>query len=161
MAMFSESELGVAGATVSNQDKIKYLKRFTLLDKEINRKVSEVERWRSKLNRVTQIYSTEPRGGGSVYGRTGDILARIVDLEKDIDADIDQLIAIRDGIKAAINAVSDDRERLLLQYRYLDGHTFEWIAAKMCYHWQWIHRLHKRALTNLEIKVCIKSHIDL
>jgi len=36
-----------------------------------------------------------------------------------------------------------------LQYRYLDGKTFEWIAAEMNYSWRQIHRLHSQALTNL------------
>lgn len=135
----------------SNQGKIKYLKRYVLLDKEIDRKLEEVARLRAKLTRVTEVYSTEPRGGGSIYGKTEEILAKIVDLEKEIDADIDRLVAIRDGIKTIIEAVEDDRERLLLQYRYLDGWTFEKIAVEMNYSWRQIHRLHSRALSNLQM----------
>ena len=136
-------------ATMSNKDKIKYLKRYITLDREIDRKLEEVARLRSKLTRVTQVLTAEPRGGGSIYGKTEGILAKIVDLENEIDTDIDQLVAIRDEIKAVIESVEDDRERLLLQYRYLDGKTFEWIAAEMNYSWRQIHRLHSQALTNL------------
>ena len=135
----------------SNQGKIKYLKRYVLLDKEIDRKLEEVSRLRSKLTRITQVLTTEPRGGGTIYGKTEEILAKIVDLENEIDADIDRLISIRDNIKAVIEAVEDDRERLLLQYRYLDGWTFEKIAVEMNYSWRQIHRLHSRALTNLKM----------
>ena len=138
-------------ATMTNKDKIKYLKRYINLDREIERKLEEVARLRSKLTRVTEVYSTEPRGGGSIYGKTEEILAKIVDLEKEIDTDVDRLVTIRDGIKTIIEAVEDDRERLLLQYRYLDGKTFEWIAAKMNYSWRQIHRLHSKALTNLKM----------
>ena len=138
-------------ATMSNKDKIKYLKRYITLDREIDRKLKEVGRLRSKLTRVTEVYSTEPRGGGTIYGKTEEILAKIVDLENEIDADIDRLVAIRDGIKTIIEAVEDDRERLLLQYRYLDGKTFEKIAVEMHYSWRQIHRLHSRALTNLKM----------
>ena len=136
-------------ATMSNKDKIKYLKRYITLDREIDRKLEEVARLRSKLTRVTQVLTAEPRGGGSIYGKTEGILAKIVDLENEIDTDIDQLVAIRDEIKAVIESVEDDRERLLLQYRYLDGKTFEWIAAEMNYSCRQIHRLHSQALTNL------------
>ena len=138
-------------ATMTNKDKIKYLKRYINLDREIDRKLEEVARLRSKLTRVTEVYSTEPRGGGSIYGKTEEIIAKIVDLEKEIDADVDRLISIRDNIKAVIEAVEDDRERLLLQYRYLDGRTFEEIAVQMHYSWRHIHRLHSRALSNVEI----------
>jgi len=135
----------------SNQGKIKYLKRYVLLDKEIDRKLEEVSRLRSKLTRITQVLTTEPRGGGTIYGKTEEILAKIVDLENEIDADIDRLIEVRDSIKSIIEAVEDDRERLLLQYRYLDGWTFEKIAVEMNYSWRQIHRLHSRALTNLKM----------
>lgn len=146
MAMFT-----TAMVPSNNQNKIKYLKRYITLDREIDRKLEEVSRLRSKLTRITEVYSTEPRGGGSIYGKTEEILAKIVDLEKEIDADIDRLISIRDNIKAVIESVEDDRERLLLQYRYLDGKTFEWIAAEMNYSWRQIHRLHSQALTNLKM----------
>lgn len=146
MAMFTTANPEVE---VTNRDKIKCLKRYINLDREIDRKLEEVDRLRSKLTRVTEVFTAEPKGGGSIYGKTEEILAKIVDLEREIDADIDRLVAIRDGIKTIIEAVEDDRERLLLQYRYLDGKTFEWIAAKMDLSWQWVHKLHSKALAKI------------
>jgi DNA-directed RNA polymerase specialized sigma subunit len=136
---------------INNRDKIKYLKRYITLDREIEHKLREIDHWRAKLTRIMPIYSTEPKGGGSIRGKTESIIAKIVDLENEIDADIDRLVAIRDGIKTIIEAVEDDRERLLLQYRYLDGRTFEEIAVQMHYSWRQIHRLHSQALTNLKM----------
>lgn len=144
MAMFT-----TAMVPSNNQNKIKYLKRYITLDREIDRKLEEVSRLRSKLTRVTEVFTAEPKGGGSIRGKTENIIAKIVDLEKEIDADIDQLVAIRDEIKAVIESVEDDREKLLLQYRYLDGKTFEWIAAKMDLSWQWVHKLHSKALAKI------------
>jgi RinA family phage transcriptional activator len=135
--------------TATNKDKIKYLKRYITIDREIDRKLEEVGRLRSKLTRITQVLTAEPRGGGTIYGKTEEILAKIVDLEKEIDADVDRLIEVRDSIKSIIEAVEDDRERLLLQYRYLDGRTFEEIAVQMHYSWRQTHRLHSQALTNV------------
>jgi DNA-directed RNA polymerase specialized sigma24 family protein len=136
----------------TNQDKIKYLKRFTLLGKEIDRKIQAIGYWRAKLIKITPKYTDELKTpGGSIYGKTEELVAKIVDLEREIDADVDRLISIRDNIKAIIEAVEDDRERLLLQYRYLDGRTFEEIAVQMHYSWRQIHRLHSRALTNLKM----------
>ena len=146
MAMFSTA---FTAATMTNKDKIKYLKRYITLDREIEHKLREIDHWRAKLTRIMPVYTTEPKGGGSIRGKTENIIAKIVDLEKEIDADVDRLISIRDNIKAIIEAVEDDRERLLLQYRYLDGHTFEWIAAKMDLSWQWVHKLHSKALAKI------------
>lgn len=115
MAMFSEAGMTAVGIpVVSNRDKIKYLKRYTLLDKEIDRMVDEVSRWRSKLEQVTTVYTGQPQCGGSIYGKTEAIVAKIVDIEADINRDIDRLIDIRAEIEAVIAAVEDDRERLLL-----------------------------------------------
>lgn len=146
MAMFTTANPEVE---VTNRDKIKYLKRYINLDREIDRKLKEVDCWRAKLSRLTPVYSSQPKGGGSIRGKTENIIAKIVDLEKEIDADVDRLISIRDNIKTIIEAVEDDRERLLLQYRYLDGKTFEWIAAKMDLSWQWVHKLHSKALAKI------------
>ena len=148
MAMFSTA---FTAATMTNKDKIKYLKRYITLDRVIDRKLEEVARLRAKLTRVTEVFTAEPRGGGSIYGKTEEILAKIVDLEKEIDADVDRLIEVRDSIKSIIEAVEDDRERLLLQYRYLDGKTFEWIAAEMNLSWQWVHKLHSKALAKINL----------
>lgn len=137
---------------LSNQDKIKYLKRYVWLNKKIDRKYAEIERWRTMLGKVTAQYTSQPKGGGSIYKSSDiNIVDKIVDLEAELNNEIDQLIDIRAEIEAVIAAVEDDRERLLLQYRYLDGKTFEWIAAKMNYSWRQIHRLHSRALTNLKM----------
>lgn len=136
----------------TNQDKIKYLKRFTLLDKEIDRKIQEIGYWRAKLIKITPKYTDELKTpGGSIYGKTEELVAKIVDIDSEIIADVGRLIRLRQEIKATIKAVEDERERMLLAYRYLDGMTFEWIAAEMGYSWRHIHRLHSRALSNVEI----------
>lgn len=147
MAMFSTATLGL----MSNKDKIRYLKRYITLDREIDRKLEEVTRWRSKLTRVTPIHTNEPKGGGSIYGRTEDIITKIVDLEAEMNRDIDRLVDLRCEIGEVIESIKDDRERLLLQYRYLDGRTFEWIAAEMHYSWRQIHYIHVRGLKQIRL----------
>ena len=140
---------------MSNQEKIVFLKRYTYLQREIDRKLDEIECWRSRIGKITACYSSQPAGGGSIYkGGDYDLINKIVDLQDEIYHDIVRLETLSYEIRQVIESVQDDRERQLLQYRYLDGKTFEWIATEMHYHWQWIHRLHKRALRNLEIKVC-------
>lgn len=148
MAMFLTANPEI---DATNRDKIKYLKRYVILDKEIQRKYGEAERWRSKLIRLTTVPSTQPKGGGSIRGKTEDIIAKIVDLEAEMNADIDMLVELKQSIENIIAVVEDDREKLLLQYRYLDGNTFEEIAVLMHYSWRQVHRLHSQALTALKL----------
>jgi len=138
--------------TISNRDKIKYLKRYIILNREIDRKLDEVTYWRARLEKLTATYSTQPQGGGSIYSREQEVIAKIVDLEKEIDADIDRLLVARDGIKAVIEVVEDDRERLLLQYRYIDGLPWERVAVSLNYSWQHTHKLHSQALSKLKMR---------
>lgn len=146
---------------LSNRDKIIFLKRFIILDREIDRKVEEITKWRSRLGKVTPTLTLQPGGGGSIYKSSDtDIVNRIVDLEQEINRDIDILVDIRGEIGTVIDAVENHQERLLLQYRYLDGKTFEWIAAEMFYSWRHTHRLHSAALLSVKIKEVIECHID-
>lgn len=146
MAMFTTANPEVE---VTNRDKIKYLKRYITLDREIDRKLKEVDCWRAKLSRLTPVYSSQPKGGGTIYSRTEEIIIKIADMEEAINADIDKLIDLKQKIERVIESVPDDKERLLLKYRYLDGKTFEWIAAKMDLSWQWVHKLHSKALAKI------------
>jgi len=148
VAMFSTA---FTAATMTNKDKIKYLKRYITLDREIDRKLKEVDCWRAKLSRLTPVYSSQPKGGGTIYSRTEEIIIKIADMEEAINADIDKLIDLKQKIERVIESVPDDKERLLLKYRYLDGKTFEWIAAEMNYHWRSVHKIHISALSKINL----------
>lgn len=43
----------------------------------------------------------------------------------------------------------DEREKLLIRYRYIDCLTWEEIACKMYYTWQHMHRIHANCLRNI------------
>ena len=67
-----------------------------------------------------------------------------------IDKRIDELYAVKNEILTAINSVDDNTLRELLILRYVKFYTWEEIAIKMGYTFQWAHVLHKRALQNVE-----------
>lgn len=150
MALFSKEGMAITEKQ-QNQEKIKRLKQFCVLDKKINRKVEEISYWRGKLEQITSAPSVTPKGGGSIYPKVESIVAKIVDLEAGLNRDIDQLIDARLKINIIIKKVEDEREKLLLEYRYIDCKTFEWIAAEMKLSWQWTHELHRRALNKISI----------
>lgn len=143
----------MSAAAKSNQEKIAYLKRYVRLDREIQRKLEESQRWRGRLGRITSRLNPEISGGGPKITEA-DIIAKIIDLEREMDEGIDRLILIRRGVSDCIEAVQDDRERQLLQYRYLDGLTWERIAVEMNYSWRQVHRIHSDALRSVRITPC-------
>lgn len=151
MALYSESGLE-AVSTISNREKIIYLKQYVILDRKIDRMLAEAERLRARIGRLTPTLNDMPGGGGSIYKSCDlDIINKIVDLETEINQKIDRVIDLKREIEQLIGSIDDEREKLLMSYRYLDGMTFEWIASEMHYHWRYVHKLHVRALGKIKI----------
>lgn len=144
--------------TTTSHDKIKYLSQYRWLDKEIDRKLEEKERLIALACRVAPELSLEPKGGGSIY-KSSDIVAKIVDLEAEINADIDELINLKKDIENKINQLDSPRERLLLKYRYIDGKQWSEIVSDMGYAWAQVHRIHRRAIEKMIHNDTLKSDI--
>lgn len=75
---------------------------------------------------------------------------RVTELEQALDREIDQQVDDRQAMEMAIRTVTDDRLRLLLEYRYFDQLSWEELAEKMNYSYQHVFRLHKQALQALQ-----------
>ena len=105
---------------------------------------------RAMAERITPNYSGE--GGGS--HQSGDKLvaavAKIIEAEDRLDAQITLLIATEREIERTINAVDDSILRKLLYERYINGKTFERIAVGMNYSWRQTIRLHGSALNEIK-----------
>lgn len=122
-----------------------YLSRYRFINDGINSKLMQVEDLRSKAQTVsggnsTGTHSSQP------YDRIGEITAKIVDLEREINEEIDRLVDIQREIRESIAAVPEERLRTLLEYKYLNCMTLEEIAVRMNYSYKQICRLHGKAL---------------
>lgn len=137
---------------MTNQEKIRWLKRYTILGRRVHNHLERCEEMRSELGKITAILSLVPAGGGSINKhRDTDIINKLVDRMVEFERDMNDWEDARIQIRNAITVIDDDRYRELLEYRYLDGRTFEWIASQMHYNWRWIHTLHSRALDMIKI----------
>ena len=138
-------------ATPQNQKKIEWLSRFRKSEQELSRLYGELERWNSKAEKVTQRISPMPPGA-----RSGDKVQDCVELisavKRNINREIVKQCHVRNDITAAIESVSDETLRLLLELRYIDGLTWEKIAVKLNYSYMHICRLHGKAISQLVIE---------
>jgi transcriptional regulator with XRE-family HTH domain len=133
-----------------------YLNQARSLDKRIDSKLEQVERLRSLAERTTTVLSWTPKGNSN-ENRTEYCIQKIWELEKEINADIDDLIDKKREIASVINTVQDDQHRMLLEHRYLCCKTWEDIAKAMSYDLRWIYRMHGRALQELgHVTPCIQ-----
>lgn len=125
-----------------------YLSRYRWQNDRINAKVEQVAELRRKAQTVSSG-SSDGSHGSTPYDRIGEITARIVDLEREINEDIDRSIDVQREIRAAITTVPDERLRHLLELRYINCLTLEEIARRMDYSYKQICRLHGKALLQI------------
>lgn len=140
---------------MNNQDKKEYLLGYQRINHHINSLLLEQQRLRDLVVGVSPNLSGMPRGGGG--GGTQGAIAKIVDLETEINLEIDRLIEKRREIEGVIRTVQDESLRVVLEYRYINGKKWEEIALMLGYDWRWILRLHGRALDGVDEKA-ILSH---
>jgi len=123
-----------------------YLEQARYLDQRINSKLTQVESLRSLATRVTTVYSDMPHSPTPDNHKLEKIIAKIVDLENEIDTDVDSLVDLKKEIMNAVNAVENDKYRVLLEMRYLSYQTWEQIAVAMDCDIRQVYRLHGHAL---------------
>lgn len=136
--------------TPENELKIRYLSRYRRMSKRIDRLLEEQSRWREMALKITPVLSQAPGGGesGSPIERPMD---KVLEIDAEINREIDELQTVRQEIRAALNQLEDESLKLLMEYRYIDGLTWEQIAVKMDISWRWSIKLHGKALGKIKI----------
>ena len=139
--------------TPENEQKIQYLSRYRRLNARIDRLLEEKSRWRERALKITPTLSQAPGGGGS-----GSPIERpmdkVLEIEKEVDREIDEMQIARREIRETLNQLEDENLKLLMEYRYIDGLTWEQIAEKMDYSRQWVTSLHGVALQKIKLTCC-------
>ena len=126
-----------------------YLSRYRDLGQSIDAKRAQLQRLREQAVQITQAIRPDRVQSSGDPDRLSGAVARIADAAADLEPQILQREAVRREIEAAIEKVPDGAQRVLLEYRYLAGLTWEEIAVRMHYSYQWVCILHGRALKEL------------
>ena len=135
---------------MTNQDKKEFLQQYRLAEMEEQRLEHEIERWRSRAERMTAGYSKAPAGGAD--GRSlENTMEHIDDLTRQLSDQRDRLVTVRRELGLAIDSVPDARLQELLRLRYIEGMTWERIAVKLDKTYQWVCKLHGDALSQIKI----------
>ena len=129
------------------------------LDQRIDAKIEQVMSLRNLAAKATSTLSDAMPSGTRNIHRMEDIIMRIFDLENEINADIDALVALKREIVSTIKSVPNLEYQILLELRYLCFKPWEQIAVEMGYGIDNVFRLHQKALKDLEVgeKCTVKS----
>ncbi len=85
------------------------------------------------------------------YCKVKNLVTQIVELENKKIEETDNLLKKRKEIEEKIKKVKDENCQLLLKYRYLMNLTWEDVAEKMFFCYQYVFILHKKALGMINI----------
>ena len=136
--------------TQENEQKIRYLSRYRRLNQRIDRLLEEQSRWRERALKITPTLSQAPGGGGS-GSPIERLMDKVLEIDVEINREIDEMQIARQEIRETLNQLEDESLKLLMEYRYIDGMTWERIAKKMNYSYKQVCRLHGYALGKLKM----------
>ncbi len=128
-----------------------YLSQAWYVDKMIDAKLEEASGLRALATKATPVLSDMPSGATRNIHSREQIIVRIIDLEREVNADIDRLLALKREISTAIKAVPNRDYRLLLELRYLAFKPWAEIACLLKYGRKYIFRLHENALKKITV----------
>lgn len=130
-----------------------YLRQAYRLNELINSHIREVEQLRLVSTSLPGTdFSQERVQGGNLPGdRIPNIIAKIVDLEAQINQEIDSFIDLKKEVHDAIESVKSPDQRLVLRCRYVEFLTWEKTAECLNYSIKQIHRIHSAALQNIVV----------
>lgn len=136
---------------MTNQEKKAYLLRYRDNEREIRRLQEEILRWESQSRKTTVSFGGAGVTGGNGEDRLQVAVEKIVRLQKCLAQQVIERIRLSEQIEDAIASVEDERLRLLLRYRYIEGWTWEHIAVELNYSWRQVVRIHGQALSEVKM----------
>lgn len=127
----------------------KYLQQVYNCNIVIEFKIREINYLRELAQKVTPVISEDKVQTGFNGDKLGDTIAKLVDIESQINAQIDKYIEIRDEVNRMIDTLENADQRLILRLRYLEFMSWDCIETSYPYSRSTIFRLHKQGLKEL------------
>ena len=128
-----------------------YLNQAYWLDRRINSKLEQLSALQAMATKTTSIMS------GNVVSRTRnvhsmeDVIAKIVDMQAEINGDIDRLVDLKRDIMQVVKAVENPELQTLLELRYLCFKNWPDIAYEMHCSESNVYKVHSRALQAVQV----------
>lgn len=124
-----------------------YLRNILRLDAYIEGKLRENEDLHAMATRITPMMKEDVVSGGGGQGdKIADAVAKIVDLQEEINRAIDQYADAKREAAHLLEKLKDPRHYTILHGRYILDQPFEDLAKKIDYSLRGTFYLHGRAL---------------
>lgn len=123
-----------------------YLGQAYRLDQRINSKLEQLESLNGLATKCTSTLTGMPKNPSRSTSMVADAVAKIVDLQVEINRDIDLLVDLKCDMVRIIKSVDNAEYQTLLELRYLCFKTWEQIAVDMNYCIDNVYRIHRKAI---------------
>ncbi len=128
-----------------------YLSQAYRIDQRIDSKLEQVLSLRALLGKATATLTETPRSATLDPRSMEDVVAKMVDLETEINEDIDTLVDLKQEITRVIKGVENPEHQTLLELRYLCFRRWEDIAVELGYTSRHMFRIHDLAVTSVRL----------
>ena len=129
-----------------------YLNQIDRINRMINNKLAEIYQLKTMVCSISVSADEDKVQTSSDKDKLGNAVAKIVDLENEINKTIDMYVGKRERIISQIEALNDVMEYQVLFSRYIEYKKFEQIAEDNEYSVRQILRIHGNALVEFEKK---------
>ena len=136
-----------------------FLQQVKLYDTHINVKLEELSRIKALSTKITATLKQDVVSGGGNQDKIGDAVAKIVDLEREINAIIDAYVDLKRQVEEVVEKVTDPDEAAVIYKRYFLHERWEQIAMEMNMSHRTVTRLHGRALQR--VNDLLKTKVDM
>lgn len=129
-----------------------YLNQIDRINRMINNKLAEIYQLKTMVCSISVSANEDKVQSSSDKDKLGSAVAKIVDLENEINKAIDVYVDKKERIVSQIDSIKDIMEYQVLFSRYIEYKTFEQIAEDNDYSVRQILRIHGNALVEFEKK---------
>ena len=96
-----------------------YLNQAYWLDRRIDSKLEQLSALKDMATKTTSIMSDDVVSHTRNVHSMQDVIAKIIDMQAEINADIDRLVDLKRDIMQVVKTVDDPELQTLLELRYL------------------------------------------
>lgn len=128
-----------------------YLNQAYRLDQRIRSKQEQIAALNDLATDCSATLTGMPRNPNRGGSRMADAVAKIVDLQNEVAADMERLVELKAEIISTIKAVDCIEYQLILEKRYISGKSWSEIAVDLGYKMRHLYKLHDDALEKIKI----------
>lgn len=123
-----------------------YLRKIELLDAHITNKLNDLATLRTMVTKITANITPVAVAGSGNQDKLGDAIAKIVDLQDEINQKIDKFIDSKREVSAILEKLQEPDHVKVLHKRYIEYKPWEQIACEMHCTFRNVCYIHGKAL---------------